>query len=166
MPDERVAALLPVVAAWVARLGGPRVDVAEATSDVVLTLLLGKGPTAGASYEAWAFGVTRGVVANHRRRAWVRRWIPGAFAEGVSARAPLADLERLRTARSVEALLEQLPAAQREVLVLCDVEERSSVEVAALLGIPDGTVRSRLRLARTRFRALAPDFHLYPGGDE
>ena len=52
-------------------------------------------------------------------------------------------------------VLEKLPANQREALVLCVVEERSASEVAELLGVPTGTVKSRLRLARERFRTLA-----------
>ena len=49
-------------------------------------------------------------------------------------------------------MLEGMTENQREVLVLCDVEERTDEEVAALLGVPSGTVKSRLRLARASFR--------------
>ncbi len=69
-------------------------------------------------------------------------------------------MELGETARRVESVLAELPTAQREVLVLCDLEERSSSEVANLLGIAQGTVKSRLRLARRRFRLVAGDLGL------
>ena len=49
-------------------------------------------------------------------------------------------------------VLDSLPRAQREVLVLCELEEHSGREVAELLSIPLGTVKSRLRAARRAFR--------------
>jgi RNA polymerase sigma-70 factor (ECF subfamily) len=48
----------------------------------------------------------------------------------------------------VHEALEKLPLAHREVLLLCDVEEMSYQEIAATLGIPMGTVMSRLSRAR------------------
>ena len=48
-----------------------------------------------------------------------------------------------------------LPDPQREAVVLCSLEERSSAEVAQLTGVPVGTVKSRLRLGMARLRELA-----------
>jgi RNA polymerase sigma-70 factor (ECF subfamily) len=55
----------------------------------------------------------------------------------------------------VREALARLPEAQREVLVLCEMEGRTDEEAAALLGIPSGTAKSRLRLARARFQVVA-----------
>jgi RNA polymerase sigma-70 factor, ECF subfamily len=51
-----------------------------------------------------------------------------------------------------EAILSRLPEPQRIVFVLFELEEMSGDDIAALLEIPVGTVRSRLRLARETFR--------------
>jgi RNA polymerase sigma-70 factor (ECF subfamily) len=102
------------------------------------------------------------VVIDHRRRAWLRRWVPGlvpdVLAPGAESRA-----ERDNLAAAVREALEDMPAELREVIVLCELEERNGAEVAELLGVPLGTVKSRLRRARERFeaearrRGLAPD---------
>jgi predicted DNA-binding protein (UPF0251 family) len=51
--------------------------------------------------------------------------------------------------------IERLPAEQREVLLLAAVEELRYEEIATVLGIPIGTVMSRLSRARARLRRIA-----------
>ena len=155
---ERIAtALLPVVGAWCVRMGGPAVDPEEAAHDVIMTVLRRLPDLRpGSAIEPWAYGITRHVVRAHRRRAWVRRWVPDAVVEAVSGDpSPARRAEMNQTAAQVQRVLERLPEIHREVIVLCDVEERSRSEVAALIGIPEGTVKSRLRLAREQFRRQA-----------
>ena len=60
-----------------------------------------------------------------------------------------------RRVATVRAVIDKLPDDLREVLVVCDLEERTDTEAASILGIPDGTLKSRKRRARGRFRALA-----------
>jgi RNA polymerase sigma-70 factor (ECF subfamily) len=52
----------------------------------------------------------------------------------------------------IERCLHRLPAEQRVVFVLRDIEGYTTGEIARLLEIPDGTVSTRLRSARTRIR--------------
>lgn len=66
--------------------------------------------------------------------------------------APDEASERQRLAAILARALEALPMEQRIVVVLCTVEERTSVEVAEILGIPEGTVRTRLFHARKKLR--------------
>lgn len=155
---ERIAtALLPVVGAWCTRLGGPAVDAEEAAHDVIMTVLRRLGDLRpGSPIEPWAYGITRHVVRAHRRRAWVRRWVPDAIVEAIGQDpSPARRVEMNETAAQVHRVMETLPETHREVIVLCDVEERSRAEVALMLGIPEGTVKSRLRLAREQFRRQA-----------
>ena len=109
-----------------------------------------------AKAEAWLYGIVRRTLAWHRRKSWWARWLPGTSEPASSRPDAFADAARSQAARRVAALLDALPEAQREVLVLCVVEERTTVEAAALLGVPEGTIKSRLRLARERVRAM-PD---------
>jgi RNA polymerase sigma-70 factor (ECF subfamily) len=96
------------------------------------------------------------VLAQHRRRAFVRRWVPGASVERVDDSERPAELAaRQQSIHRVQALLERLPESAREVLVLCDLEERTEAEVAELLGVPKGTIKSRLHRARAKLRVEA-----------
>jgi RNA polymerase sigma factor (sigma-70 family) len=154
---DQLDAWLPTVLRWCVRLGGPRVDAEDAAHDVLVTAMLRiddlRDP---AAIGAWLFGITRRTLAAHRRRAWARHWLPGWFADPVDpARGPLGEAEHGEVARRVAAVLAELPAELREVLVLCEVEERSDDEAAALIGIPTGTAKSRLRRARHAFAAKA-----------
>jgi len=155
--DKLVDIWLPVVLGWCARLGGPKVDSEDAAHDVLIVMLDRldslRDPD---SFSSWLFGITRRVLAKHRRQAWVQRWVPGFVPDPVDPGAsPFHQTRLSETSRRVQQALEQLPPAQREVLVLCDLEERTDLEVAELLGIPLGTVKSRLRLARRKFRIIA-----------
>jgi RNA polymerase sigma-70 factor (ECF subfamily) len=86
----------------------------------------------------------------------LRRRRPGTEPETrgsgdcVSAGPAHASVERL----AVEALLDRLTPALRAALVLRELDGLEYDEIAETLGIPVGTVRSRLHAARARFREL------------
>lgn len=170
--QELLRTWLPVVTDWCDRLGGPSVDAEDAAAEVAVLLLTRleriREPE---RLPAWLFTTTRRVLWRHRQYAWVRRWVPGATVERVDpSRDPLALSSSRQTVARVRALLEQLPARDREIIVLCDVEDRPDSEVATLLGIPKNTAKTRLFRARRRLRALAeaegvlPSLHLMDGG--
>ena len=56
--------------------------------------------------------------------------------------------------RDLDRALNALPVDSREILLLITLEELSYVEAAAVLGIPVGTVMSRLSRAREKLRQL------------
>ncbi len=148
---------VPEVLQWCSRLGGSRVDAEDAAQDVFIVVLTKlpalRDPDA---FRPWLFGITRRVLAKHRRRVWVQRWV-GEVPERIASDASLPDEEaaRERTGRRVHAALDRLPSSQREAIVLCDLEGRSATEAADILGVPPGTVKSRLRLGRRKFKAEA-----------
>lgn len=148
---------VPTVLRWCARLGGPHVDAEDAAQDV-LELAVRKLPGLRdeQALEAWLFGITRRVLAAHRRRVWWKRWT-GAVSPQRADEGPDPEhlTARRRRAAQLRHWLERLPPAQREVVVLCGLEERSRAEVALLIGIPEGTVKSRYRLGMARLRQLA-----------
>lgn len=108
-------------------------------------------------FRPWLFGVTRRVLAKHRRSAWVKRWVGDLFTTDAPdpTRGPERRAEISQTARKVHLALDRLSDEHREVLVLCDLEHRTDEEVAEILSVPVGTVKSRLRRARAAFRSAA-----------
>lgn len=158
--DERerlLAEWLPAVVRWCAHLGGPGVDAEDAAHDVFIVALRRIDNLYDEAHSAaWLFGITRRVLAQHRRRAWIRRWVPGLTIDTPDpARGPASLVSMSETSERVRAVLDQLPLAERQVLFLCLVEERSDREVAEMLDIPHGTVKSRMRRARARFLEVA-----------
>ncbi|MCY0987166.1 sigma-70 family RNA polymerase sigma factor [Nannocystis sp. ILAH1] len=87
--------------------------------------------------------------ARHMRKAQA---LTDAEAVRGGGEEPMSRSEAVWT---LERLLSELPADQREVLLLCDGEGLSAPEVSEALGAPLNTVYSRLRLARRRCQAFA-----------
>jgi RNA polymerase sigma-70 factor, ECF subfamily len=152
--EQLVTEWLPTVYAWCARLGSGQIDAEEAAHDVMMLLVRKHEVIDGAErVPAWLFATCRRVVANHRRRAWWQRWLPGVSLEhraGPERTDGPSDQREL--CERVGRALDKLSAEHREVLVLCYFEDRSVAEAGELLGVPAGTVKSRLYYARARFQ--------------
>lgn len=105
---------------------------------------------AEAAIGSWLYQITRRVVANVRRKGWWKRML-------LSEEAPFGAFDEKETADTAQEIairgcLDRLPRPQAEVLVLMDIEGFTREEVADMLGVPPGTVASRLRLGRKAFR--------------
>lgn len=100
------------------------------------------------------------VAVNHAKnhvRAAVRRRAAVARLgrEPVATMAtPEHELSRRDLARRLMQALDALPFEQRVVVVLSEIEERTSAEIGAILGVPEGTVRTRLFHAKRKLREL------------
>jgi RNA polymerase sigma-70 factor (ECF subfamily) len=86
---------------------------------------------------------------------------PGRHTGGVEPAAPARDHE---TVLMVRHALAELPAEQRAALVLVDVQGYPVAEVARILGVAEGTVKSRCARGRARLAVLLG--HLRTGSDE
>jgi len=130
-----------------------RPDLAEeVTQDVFLALIrepscydAGKG-----ALGSFLIGVARNCVLRHierdRRHVYVEDTAAyDAEADGCDA---LADLSREEAIETVRHAVLTLPAAYREAVVLCDLEEMPYAGAAEVIGVPVGTVRSRLNRGR------------------
>jgi RNA polymerase sigma-70 factor, ECF subfamily len=82
-----------------------------------------------------------------RRRAAVSRLAREGAPPSIT---PADEVERRQLAAALVRALDGLPIDQRVTVVLCEVEERTSAEVAVITGVPEGTVRSRLHHARRK----------------
>jgi RNA polymerase sigma-70 factor (ECF subfamily) len=114
------------------------------------------------SLRAFLIGVAINHARRHVRSAARRRRATERLAEHDRLRAHALDaneeLRRKRLAHKLLVELDRLPIAQRVVFVLCEVDQRTSVETAEILGVPEGTVRTRLFHAKRKLRlALAEE---------
>lgn len=133
-----------------------RVDEAEDLVQEVFVKVyqgLGRYEPAAGPFSAWLGAVARNHAIDHYRRRREER------ARRVDDGDPLASwpapgerpdraLERGERAHLVRRALRALPLELREVLVLCDLEGASYEEIARLLGVPLGTVKSRINRGR------------------
>ena len=102
---------------------------------------------------AWLFTIERNLFLQTMRRR--RRAGPMLGMEALDGfPAPMADPDGALAARDVLAELDNLPEEQRSVLLLVAVEDLSYAEAATVLGVPVGTVMSRLSRARERLRRV------------
>ncbi len=111
--------------------------------------------SAGAS--AWIYTIARNLRIDAVRRASRT----GAVAHEaeldylVDPSEPADEsIERMHGVDRVASALSRLPGDQSMAIRLSFIEERSHSEIADLLGIPLGTVKSRIRLAMSRLKAL------------
>ncbi|SMF14755.1 RNA polymerase sigma-70 factor, ECF subfamily [Tistlia consotensis] len=104
------------------------------------------------SLRAWLFTLLRNLFVSRLRSARLRHERP--LEEGDAEPGVAAGQTEQVLARQMLALLQRLPAEQREVLLLVSVEELTYRETAEILGIPPGTVMSRLARGREALRRL------------
>ena len=153
-------------------LTGERADAEDLVQEAVLHALRGfAGFTPGTNFKAWFFRILHNLFLTRLRTSRAgRRSVPLESApeltliEGSSARRSFGRDPSLSVefdADEVESALQRLPADHRAVATMYFIDELSYQEVADALGIPVGTVRSRLHRARkalqSRLFRLAQD---------
>jgi RNA polymerase sigma-70 factor, ECF subfamily len=104
----------------------------------------------GTDLRAWLFTVMHNVHVNRVRASRATDTLGDEMPE-LAQRAPQSDALMVR---DLGRGIARLPAEQRAVLLLVTLEEMSYDEVARTLGIPIGTVMSRLSRAREKLRAM------------
>jgi RNA polymerase sigma-70 factor (ECF subfamily) len=106
-------------------------------------------PAAAADARPWLLGVARRVIANQRRGAARRSALSRRLGRELEVVAPA----REQDAGVVTDALGRLDPADRELLELTSWEGLDPGQIAIALGVPAGTVRSRLSRARARLRS-------------
>ncbi len=107
-----------------------------------------------ADVRAWLFAIMHNLFVSQLRH---RKSRPAGEPLNESHEATLtqrADQEANLHFRDLVAALDRLPVEQRSVLLLVSVEDLSYAEAASVLGIPIGTVMSRLARGRERLRQM------------
>jgi RNA polymerase sigma factor (sigma-70 family) len=148
------------LAAYVARLAGDDEAAREVVQDIWVRVLRGIGRLSDpAKIGAWLFGIARRALMDRLRAQYGALPISGAEVDSLAADEDEHGVARELDARddvaALRAELAELPFAEREVLTLFYLGELPLAEVAAVLEVPQGTVKSRLfRARRMLARAL------------
>jgi RNA polymerase sigma-70 factor, ECF subfamily len=138
------------------RLGVRHADLEDVAQDVFL--VVGRqlrGFEGHSKITTWLYAICVRVASTHRRRAWVRREVPTSEPlEGPDPQGGPDDaLEAARMRKRLHEVLDLMDVEARALLVMYELDEMSCEEIAGVLGVPTGTVYSRLHAARKGFEA-------------
>lgn len=150
-----VAGELSRFARWLTASGPDGDDVVQET--LLRAFAAGDVPPGERAFRAWLFRVARNVHVDLRRAQAARERLVvlhGGRDELEDAQAPAVPLYGPIDRMDLERALLALPEGARAALVLTDVWAFDHEEVAAILDIPLGTVKSRVARARARLATL------------
>jgi RNA polymerase sigma-70 factor, ECF subfamily len=132
-------------------MSGRKEVAEEITQEVFLSLIRQPGkyrPDRG-PLEAFLIGIARNKLKRHRSdRETGRLRLDEAIDTLASPDVPFDDCSKASELSLLQAAILALPPRYRELVVLCDLEEKTYADAARVLGCPVGTVRSRLHRAR------------------
>ncbi|UVW30633.1 RNA polymerase sigma factor [Massilia sp. H6] len=153
-PDagEQLLACIPRLRRYARALAGDRADADDLVQDTVergWAQLAAWQP--GSDMRAWLFSIMHNVrIDQGRRRKVPTELLDDDTPQPAAPERVSAGLEL----RDVDAALRLLPEEHREILLLVGLEEMRYEDVALTLGLPVGTVMSRLSRAREKLRVL------------
>jgi len=145
----------PRLLAHASRLTGDRQAAADAVQEAWLSIVRGLSRLDDpARFRPWAYRIVRNKCVDWTRRQVRQRGISTSLAtdpvDGRPARGVEAD-EEVTTLRSA---LRQLPADRRAILAMCYIDEMPLRQIAEVLDVPVGTVKSRLYHARAELKEV------------
>jgi RNA polymerase sigma-70 factor (ECF subfamily) len=157
-PSGRARALLDehFVFVWrlLRRLGVAENDVDDAVQKVFIVASAKMASITSSSERSFLFGTALRIAASYRRAMRKTHVVDDDAVATLTDPGLMPDeaLARHQALALFDRILESMPEDLRVVFVLCEIEELTGLEVAAIQGIPPGTVASRLRRARKEFR--------------
>lgn len=114
----------------------------------------------GTNFRAWMYRILRNTFLTSRTGLQATATVPldldgeGEMIVPAAKETPESILLRRSDQQLVQEALARLPVPYREILLLCEFEDMSYQEMSATLGIPMGTVMSRLSRARRALRDI------------
>ena len=146
------------------RILGNREDAEDATQEAFLAVLRRAASFRhAAAFSTWLYRVAVNAATDQARRRGRARTVPLTLEDAGLPPQPGSDLAEAATdAVAVQAALVALPLEFRVAVVLCDLLRLPYAEAASLLGVPVGTVKSRVFRGRL---ALAEQLAEVGGGE-
>ncbi|MCT9810697.1 sigma-70 family RNA polymerase sigma factor [Acidovorax sp. Be4] len=152
---QQLLTWLPRLRRYARALAGNRDDADDLVQDTLERAWNRAGLWGGVSdMRAWLFSIMHNLHVDGVRR-------PRVLTVNLDADTPEIPVAATQGERiavlDLQAALERLPLEQRQVILLVALEDMAYADVAQTLGIPIGTVMSRLARGRERLRALMED---------
>lgn len=131
---------------------GDREEAADALQDALISAFRAAGTYRGeAAVTTWLHRVVVNACLDRIRRRQARPTVPLGASEVVSR---WDEHGRAETRIDVQAALATLPEGQRTAIVLVDMQDMSVAEAAVVLGVAEGTVKSRCSRGRAALAQL------------
>jgi len=137
---------------WLARDRAEAEDLVQETYVKALRGFASFQP--GTNFRAWMYRILRNTFLTSRTGLKQTVTLGEDVPEPASEQTPESILLGHAEQELLQAAMEDLPLPSREIILLADVEEMSYQEMAETLGVPIGTVMSRLSRARRTLRDL------------
>lgn len=143
------------------RFAGSQEDAAELMQESMIRVFRGLRSYKGeSSFYTWLYRISLNVAFTSRRRKRLRTQSTQMHADSAEMELPDnsqhsrpgRNLELAEQKEVIQKALEEIAEPYRAVLVLKDIDDLKYEEIAAILDIPIGTVRSRLHRARAELR--------------
>ncbi len=149
----------PRVKSYLLRLGAPAEMAEELAQETLLTVWRRAGAynPAVAAASTWIFTIARNLRIDLARRAARATQLQDPLEEAAPEATPDEALSALQDETRIRRAMTTLPEDQVKVIRLAFFADKPHSEIALDLGLPLGTVKSRLRLAMARLRALLDD---------
>ena len=150
--DDQLLTWVPRLRRYARALVGNRDDADDLVQDTLERALSKSALWRGvADMRAWLFSMMHNLHVDGIRRPRLHTVV----LDDDTPEVPVAPMQGDRLAvLDLQAALERLPVEQREIILLVALEDMSYADVAATLGIPIGSVMSRLSRGRERLRSL------------
>lgn len=144
-----------LVARVLRNAGTPEADIEDDVQRVFITVSNRLDDVRVGSEKSFLIQTALHMAAHSRRTAARRKEIltdrPPELVDAVAGPEEMAHRRQVR--RTLDRVLGEMETDLRAVFMLYEFEELTTAEIGSVLGIPDGTVASRLRRARADFRA-------------
>jgi RNA polymerase sigma-70 factor (ECF subfamily) len=158
---------LPVLYRVAKRITRRETDAEDLVGQTLFLAHKNWGQFDGRYVRSWLIRIMRNEWQNQRRKAGSRPEVELESMAEPSDEGFWWDIQVQIDAKTIIATLDELPDEYREAVTLCDVEEMSYEEAAEALGVPVGTIKSRLfrgrKLLRSKLAHLNPH---NPQGDQ
>jgi len=145
----------PRVKAYMMRQGADAGTAEDLAQETLLTVWRKAALYAGdrGSMTTWVFAIARNLRIDRLRREVPWQQLPeGRLTEASSEPLPDEAMAEKERQERVQAALAELPPEQKDVVILAYLEGLSHSEIADRLGLPLGTVKSRMRIAYQKIR--------------